>query len=56
MFNKYQNDSGEMHNLAKDPRFTDIIEELDKQLSKRLMETSIPPKGVTIINPNKKIA
>ncbi len=54
MFNKYQNDPGEIHNLAIDPRFTDIIEELDKQLSKRLMETSIPLKGVTIINPNKK--
>lgn len=44
-----ESDPTEMNNLAKDPRFSDIIKKLDTQLTKRIQEASVLPQGVTVI-------
>ena len=46
-------DPAEMHNLAKDARFKDIIKELDGKLTERVEAASVSPKGVTVIKAGK---
>jgi len=44
-----QTDPAEMHNLAKDPGYADIIKDLDSQLNQRVEAASVTPTGVTVL-------
>lgn len=42
----HQNDPAEMYNLAQDPVYNATMEELSKQLRRRIKEAAEPPKGI----------
>lgn len=43
-----RNDPGEMKNLAKDRQYAALIKQLDAQLSERIRESAVPPKGLQV--------
>ncbi|WP_321374844.1 sulfatase [uncultured Draconibacterium sp.] len=49
-----QADPAEMHNLAKDSRFADLIKELDIKLTERVKAAAVTPKSVTVTKPDNK--
>jgi arylsulfatase A-like enzyme len=46
-------DPAEMINLAKDPRYKDIIRKMDAELQERIIEASVDPKGITVLKPEE---
>ena len=49
-----RSDPAEMKNLARDHKYEDLIKKLDQQLTARITESAVPPKGLQVFKIARK--